>query len=74
MLKALAVEDLPRNAFFGDGTAISTEDLEAIRTAYRFNEVEFRWQAGDIVIVDNLLSLHRRKALKGQRRVLVAMA
>jgi alpha-ketoglutarate-dependent taurine dioxygenase len=36
--------------------------------------VEFPWQKGDVVLLDNILSLHARNAFTGPRKILTAMA
>jgi alpha-ketoglutarate-dependent taurine dioxygenase len=69
-----SAEDLPRNAFFGDGGMIPLEDLEAIRAAFDRASVCFDWMPGDLLLVDNMLVAHGRKPFKGPREVLVAMA
>ncbi|HET8796343.1 MAG TPA: TauD/TfdA family dioxygenase, partial [Thermoanaerobaculia bacterium] len=69
-----AEEDLPRNAYFGDGAPLETDTLDAIRRAYDDATVAFRWQRGDVMLVDNFLVAHGRKRFTGERRVLVAMA
>jgi alpha-ketoglutarate-dependent taurine dioxygenase len=36
--------------------------------------VSFRWQAGDVLMLDNMLAAHARAPFKGPRKVVVAMA
>jgi len=36
--------------------------------------VVFSWQQGDIMVIDNILTMHGRKPFQGDRQVLVAMA
>jgi alpha-ketoglutarate-dependent taurine dioxygenase len=35
--------------------------------------VRFTWEAGDVLLLDNMLAAHGRAAFSGQREVLVAM-
>ncbi len=74
LLASYREEDLPRNAYYGDGSSFQDAELEQIRQAYRSEEVVFPWQAGDILMVDNMLTAHARKPYSGARRVVVGMA
>jgi alpha-ketoglutarate-dependent taurine dioxygenase len=66
-------EDLPINAYYGDGSPFDTQTLEAVRGAYRKATVAFRWQEGDVMLIDNMLAAHGRMPYSGPRRVAVAM-
>ncbi|MBA6257670.1 MULTISPECIES: TauD/TfdA family dioxygenase [unclassified Colwellia] len=68
-----AEEELPRHAFYGDGSSLEESVLEEIRGIYKENEVVFPWQQNDLMIVDNMLAVHGRKPFKGKRRILVGM-
>jgi len=74
LLKMCSEEDLPNNTYYGDGTSIEPEVLEALRNAYRAETVTFSWQEADILLVDNLLVAHGRNPFKGKRQVVVGMA
>jgi alpha-ketoglutarate-dependent taurine dioxygenase len=67
-------DELPRHAFYGDGSAIEIEVLEHIRQVYDREQVVFPWQAGDILMLDNMLCAHGRQPYSGKRQVLVGMA
>ncbi|AHH99499.1 TauD/TfdA family dioxygenase [Kutzneria viridogrisea] len=69
----LGVDNVPRNAFYGDGTAIELDVLEHIRSAYEQEKVVFPWERGDIMLLDNLLFAHGRTPFTGARKVVVAM-
>ena len=74
-LMSLGTEaDLPRNAYYGDGSEIESSVLEEIRSVYRENAVSFPWEHGDILLLDNFLASHGREPFSGARRILVAMA
>ncbi|MFE1413612.1 TauD/TfdA family dioxygenase [Streptomyces sp. NPDC058746] len=65
--------DLPHWATFADGTLLSDDDLAHVRKAQRENMVAEPWQAGDIMIVDNMSVLHGRESFTGARKVVVSM-
>ena len=67
-------DELPRNAFYGDGARIEDSVLEEIRRVYREAAVRFEWQRGDVLMLDNFLVSHGRDPFRGPRQVLVAMA
>jgi alpha-ketoglutarate-dependent taurine dioxygenase len=68
-----ADEDLPRNVYFGDGSPIPDELIDKIGETYEDLCVEFAWQAGDLIAVDNMLVAHARRPFGGERKILVAM-
>ncbi|YAF98109.1 MAG: TauD/TfdA family dioxygenase [Nodularia sp. CChRGM 3473] len=67
-------EDLPRNAFYGDGSKIETSIIEEINAIYQQEAVIFPWEEGDILMLDNMLVAHGRRPFVGKRKVLVGMA
>ncbi|HSR70508.1 MAG TPA: TauD/TfdA family dioxygenase [Acidobacteriota bacterium] len=66
-------ERLPRHAFYGDGSEIDEEELEAIRQVYRRTRLPVDWRKGDLLLLDNLFYAHGRMPFQGSRRVIVAM-
>lgn len=66
--------DLPQNTFYGDGSEIEPETLEQLRAIYRDEMTAFLWQRGDVVWLDNMLTVHGRDRFTGPRRVLTGMA
>lgn len=74
MLETFAEEDLPYNTYYGDGSPIEPDTLDVLRQAYHRETVAFPWQAGDVLMLDNLLVAHGRSPFEGERRVLVGMA
>jgi hypothetical protein len=74
LLQIYREEDVPRNAYYGDGSRIEDGILEEIREAYRAETVSFTWKATDVLLLDNMLVCHGRTPFKGKRKVLVAMA
>ena len=73
MLAVFGEEELPRNAYFGDGSPLDEGALEHVREAFRAETVYFQWRADDVLLVDNMLAAHGRSPYQGARKVLVAM-
>lgn len=74
LLKFFKEKDLPNNTFYGDGTGIGKDVIDELRKAYDSSTVAFRWEPGDVLMLDNMLVAHGRKPFSGQRKVVVAMA
>ncbi len=69
-----AEEDLPSNAYYGDGGAIGRMELESIVEAYEKSAVRFDWQVGDVALMDNMLVAHARDPFEGERLITVAFS
>lgn len=74
LLSVVSEADLPRQAWYGDGTPIEAAVLDEIRDVYRCHAVQFPWQRGDVLMLDNMLVAHGRTPFNGPRKILVAMA
>ena len=74
LLAEFSEEELPHNTYYGDGSPIEPEVLEAIRAIYQQETVIFPWQAGDILMLDNMLAAHGRRSYIGSRKIVVGMA
>lgn len=64
---------LPNNTFFGDGARITQEEIGEILHAYQKATIEFTWQKGDVLLLDNMLISHGRNPFKGNRNIIVSM-
>jgi alpha-ketoglutarate-dependent taurine dioxygenase len=65
---------MPKAAFYGDGGEISDEDINSIATALISAETVFKWQVGDVMLVDNQSVAHGRRSFKGKRQILVSLS
>jgi alpha-ketoglutarate-dependent taurine dioxygenase len=66
-------EQFPRSARFGDGSPIPDAVVaEVLALTIDVSRV-FAWEAGDLLLVDNMLVSHSRNPYRGPRRILVAM-
>lgn len=74
LLAEFAEDELPRNAFYGDGTPIESSILEELKALYEREAVRFKWEQDDVMMVDNFLVSHGREPFEGPRKILVAMA
>jgi hypothetical protein len=65
---------VPENGVvFGDGTTFNLEVIERCQEILEENSVAFKWEKGDVLLVDNNLVLHSRKTFVPPRRILAAL-
>lgn len=74
LLELLGEQHLPRNTFFADGSPIPDSLFDEVRAVLDSEAASFGWQAGDVLMLDNMLVAHGRAPFKGPRKVVVAMA
>jgi alpha-ketoglutarate-dependent taurine dioxygenase len=67
-------DGLPFNTRFGNGDPIGEDVVQLLNEVYEANTLREPWQAGDLMLVDNIRTAHSREAFEGPREVLVAMA
>ncbi len=73
LLAVVDEAELPRNVLYADGSAIEDGVLDEIRAAYAATTLSYAWEAGDLLLLDNMLTSHGRAPFAGPRRILVAM-
>jgi alpha-ketoglutarate-dependent taurine dioxygenase len=74
LVDVYGAEGLPFNTGFGTGEPLTAEIVEVINAVYEANTVREAWQAGDLMLVDNIRTAHSREAYEGSREILVGMA
>jgi alpha-ketoglutarate-dependent taurine dioxygenase len=67
-------DGLPFTTRFGNGDPIGEDIVQLLNEVYDAHTARTPWQAGDLMLVDNIGSAHSREAYEGSREVLVAMA
>ena len=73
LVRDLGEEGLPYNTYYGDGERIDPDVVAQVREAYAAEKTRFSWQAGDVMLLDNMSVAHAREPFTGDREVLVAM-
>lgn len=66
-------DGLPFHTYLGDGSPLTDAEVDAINDVYQAVTVRESWQAGDLMLVDNILCAHGRESFTGDRKILVAM-
>jgi alpha-ketoglutarate-dependent taurine dioxygenase len=74
LVDVYGADGLPFNTRFGNGDPIGEDVVQLLNEVYDANTRREPWQAGDLLLVDNVRTAHSREAFEGPREVLVAMA
>jgi alpha-ketoglutarate-dependent taurine dioxygenase len=74
LLSAFGPGGTPFNTFSGDGEPVTEAEYDAIIEAYEKSMVRVEWSAGDVLLVDNILTAHGREPYVGPWDVAVALA
>jgi len=74
LLTSFGEDNLPRNVYFADGSPIDPAMIYEISRACEAQSVVFPWNAGDVLLLDNMLAAHGRNPFTGRRKVVVGMA
>ena len=73
LLELFGADELPRNAFYGNGRPLEEAALDEIRQACRDEQVAFPWERGDVLLLDNMAVAHGRTPYSGERKIRVGM-
>jgi alpha-ketoglutarate-dependent taurine dioxygenase len=74
LVDVYGADGLPFNTSFGNGDPIGDDVVVLLNQVYEANTAREPWQAGDLMLVDNIRTAHSREPFEGPREVLVAMA
>ncbi len=74
LVDVYGADGLPFNTRFGDGDPIGEDVVWLLNQVYEAHTAREPWQAGDLLLVDNVRTAHSREAFAGPREVLVALA
>lgn len=73
-ISAVVTQDkLPNNTFYGDGSEITRDEIKELTEAYQRSTTQFKWEKGDVFLLDNMLISHGRNPFKGNRNIIVSM-
>ena len=67
-------DGLPFNTRFGNGDPVGEDVVQLLNEVYEAHTVREPWQAGDLMLVDNVRTAHSREPYQGRARSLVGMA
>jgi len=65
---------MPLNTHFGNSEPVGADVVELLDKGYEESTERERWQAGDLMLVDNVRTAHARESFEGPREVFVPMA
>ena len=74
LVEVFSSDGLPFNTSFGNGDPVTEDMVEAINETYESNTMQEPWQAGDLMLVDNIRMAHSKEGYEGDREGLVGMA
>ncbi|MFJ1675400.1 TauD/TfdA family dioxygenase [Streptomyces sp. NPDC088251] len=74
LMELVSEDEMPQAASYADGTSIPAEHITHVQEAGLRHAVDVDWNAGDLLLIDNVLVGHGRRPYTGNRRVLVAMS
>ena len=67
-------DGLPFTTRYGNGEPIGEDVVDLVNEAYAAHTLREPWQAGDLLVVDNIRTAHGRDPYEGDRTVIVGMS
>jgi alpha-ketoglutarate-dependent taurine dioxygenase len=74
LVDVYGADGLPFNTWFGNGDPIGADVVDLLNEVYEANTAREPWQAGDLMLVDNIRTAHSREPYSGPREVVVGLA
>ncbi|MFE6740325.1 non-ribosomal peptide synthetase [Streptomyces tubercidicus] len=74
LLDEYGPEGLPFNTRYGNGDPLDEDVVRLLNEVYEFHTARRPWEAGDLLLVDNVRSAHSREPFEGPRDVVVGLA
>lgn len=74
LIEVFGPDGLPFTTRFGNGDPIGEDVIRLLNDVYEAHTAREPWQAGDLLLVDNVRAAHSRYPFEGPREVLVTMA
>lgn len=74
LVEVYGADGLPFNTRFGNGDPIGPDTVQVINDTYDAHTAREPWQAGDLLVVDNIRTAHGREPFEGPREIVVALA
>ena len=65
LVEVYGADGLPFNTCFGNGDPIGEDVVELLNRVYEEHTLREPWQAGDLMLVDNIATAHSREAYQG---------
>ncbi|KOT88735.1 SyrP [Streptomyces sp. NRRL F-5755] len=69
LVRQLGQDALAFNTRYGDGTPLEPETVATVNEVYEAATLREPWQAGDVLLVDNIRMAHSREPFTGPREV-----
>jgi alpha-ketoglutarate-dependent taurine dioxygenase len=71
--ESFPIADFPMNVYYGDGSVIPDNVVTHLYQTFDDIGLIFKWQHGDIMVLDNFSTGHARKPFQGPRQLFVAL-
>ena len=74
LVEVYGQDGLPFTTSFGNGDPVGADVVDLLNQTYEAHTAREPWQAGDLLLVDNIRTAHSREPYDGPREVLAALA